>query len=95
MFKAGSGKSTLIHEIVRKVKEQFLEDCIKVCAPAGAAAINVNGSTIHSEFNLPMNANNIKPLTGTKAENFQTKKKSQIFNYRRNVHDSSPKTLAI
>lgn len=70
--KAGSGKSTLINEIVCKVKQKLGNDSIKVCAPTGAAALNINGNTIHSEFKLPMNAQNIDPLTGNKQKNLKT-----------------------
>lgn len=33
--KAGSEKSTLIQEIIRKVKERLHDNCIKVCVPTG------------------------------------------------------------
>ena len=51
--KAGTGKSTLISEIVETVRETLGHDAIIVTAPTGAAAVNINGNTIHSsEFHI-------------------------------------------
>jgi hypothetical protein len=50
--KAGTGKSTFLKYIVENTKKKFV-----VVAPTGIAAVNVNGSTIHSFFQLP-----IRPL---------------------------------
>ena len=44
---AGTGKSTFIHYIKEKLENA------KVLAPTGIAARNVEGTTIHSFFNLP------------------------------------------
>jgi ATP-dependent exoDNAse (exonuclease V) alpha subunit len=46
--KAGTGKSTFI----RFIREKF-DPGIPVLAPTGVAALNVNGQTIHSFFQLP------------------------------------------
>ena len=40
--KAGSGKSNLIHEIVKTVKTVFGENSIAVCAPTGIFFTNFN-----------------------------------------------------
>lgn len=50
--KAGSGKSTIIQSIVKKITEQLGNDAVKVVAPTGAAAVNINGQTVHSAFKL-------------------------------------------
>ena len=47
--KAGVGKSTLI----KVVKKHFDTKCVTLC-PTGITAQNVNGLTIHSFFNLPI-----------------------------------------
>lgn len=46
--KAGTGKSTFLKHLCEIVKKKFV-----VLAPTGIAAINANGSTIHSFFKLP------------------------------------------
>ncbi len=46
--KAGTGKSTFLKYLCEIVKKKFV-----VLAPTGIAAINANGSTIHSFFKLP------------------------------------------
>jgi len=45
---AGTGKSTLLREILRRRKKHYV-----VVAPTGLAALNVGGSTIHSFFKFP------------------------------------------
>jgi len=53
--KAGTGKSTLL--------KYFLEDSDKtlaVLAPTGVAALNINGTTIHSFFKFPISINEKK-----------------------------------
>lgn len=47
--KAGSGKTTMLKMIIQK----YGLDCV-VCAPTGVAAINAQGVTIHSLFQLPL-----------------------------------------
>ena len=46
--KAGTGKSTFLRYVCREVKKKHV-----VLAPTGIAAINVEGSTLHSFFKLP------------------------------------------
>ncbi|MGL5786444.1 MAG: AAA family ATPase [Bacteroidales bacterium] len=46
--KAGTGKSTFLKYICQNTKKKFV-----VLAPTGVAAINANGSTLHSFFKLP------------------------------------------
>ena len=48
--KAGSGKSFIIAHIEREARQKRIE--YQICAPTGIAALNVNGSTIHSFFKL-------------------------------------------
>ena len=49
--KAGTGKTTLLHEILKETSKQTA-----VVAPTGVAAINAGGMTIHSMFQLPISA---------------------------------------
>ena len=49
--KAGTGKTTLLHEIIKKTGKKTV-----VVAPTGVAAINAGGMTIHSTFQLPLTA---------------------------------------
>lgn len=46
--RAGTGKSTLLRHLVNRRKKRYV-----VLAPTGVAALNVNGQTIHSFFQLP------------------------------------------
>ena len=46
--KAGTGKTTFLRELRRKVPKRMI-----VVAPTGLAAINAEGVTIHSFFQLP------------------------------------------
>lgn len=46
--KAGTGKTTFLHRLQRECPKQIV-----VCAPTGVAAINAEGVTIHSLFQLP------------------------------------------
>lgn len=46
--KAGTGKSTFLKYICEKTSKKYI-----VLAPTGIAAINANGSTLHSFFKLP------------------------------------------
>jgi len=49
--KAGTGKTTLLHEIIETTSKNAI-----VVAPTGVAAINAGGMTIHSTFQLPLTA---------------------------------------
>lgn len=46
--KAGTGKTTFLRRLQRECPKQIV-----VCAPTGVAAINAEGTTIHSLFQLP------------------------------------------
>lgn len=48
--RAGTGKTTFLHNVQRMVDKQFI-----TLAPTGVAAILAGGDTIHSFFGLPMN----------------------------------------
>lgn len=58
--KAGTGKTTLLHEIIRTTHKNTV-----VVAPTGIAALNAGGVTIHSMFQLPLSGfipeNNVDP----------------------------------
>jgi ATP-dependent DNA helicase PIF1 len=45
---AGSGKSFLLKRIINNLKEQHGEDKVAVTAYTGIAAVNINGTTLHS-----------------------------------------------
>lgn len=49
--KAGTGKTTLLQSVLEKTDKNTI-----VVAPTGVAAINANGVTIHSGFQLPLTA---------------------------------------
>ena len=49
--KAGTGKTTLLREIVKRNKGK---QCVVVLAPTGVAADNAHGDTMHSFLRLPM-----------------------------------------
>lgn len=49
--KAGTGKTTLLKEIIATTHKNTV-----VVAPTGIAALNANGVTIHSMFQLPFAA---------------------------------------
>ncbi len=46
--KAGTGKTTFLHELARSTHKRFV-----ILAPTGIAALNARGVTIHSQFLLP------------------------------------------
>lgn len=48
----GTGKSTLLRRFVDENQDKK----IITCAPTGTAAVNVNGSTVHSVFSVPVPA---------------------------------------
>lgn len=57
--KAGTGKSTLLREFVRRTQKKVV-----VLAPTGIAALNIGGQTIHSFFGFParpLQRSEIKP----------------------------------
>jgi ATP-dependent DNA helicase PIF1 len=63
--KAGTGKSTLLKEFVKYCESKDI-NCV-VVAPTGIAAINVNGTTIHSMFQIDIyNPTHLKKLNPAK-----------------------------
>ncbi len=68
--KAGTGKTTFLHSVVRELKKRTV-----VAAPTGIAALNAKGVTLHSLFMLPLTP---YILSG---ENYEAgRKKYQRFN---------------
>lgn len=53
--KAGSGKSTLISYFTFRLNQMLGLSSYQLLAPTGAAAVNINGSTIHSKLLLGIN----------------------------------------
>ena len=51
---AGTGKSFLLKAISKYIDEKAPGGFIKIAAPTGSAAFQVNGSTLHSLFHLPV-----------------------------------------
>lgn len=51
--KAGTGKTTLLKEVVSRLKEE--NKMVAVTAPTGVAAHNAEGVTLHSLLRLPLN----------------------------------------
>ncbi len=49
--RAGTGKTTFLHDIVKKTTKNSI-----IVAPTGVAAINAGGVTIHSMFHFPLTA---------------------------------------
>lgn len=56
--RAGTGKSTLLNYLTANTSKQ-----VAVCAPTGVAALNVQGTTIHSLFFLPIGLIGTQRLT--------------------------------
>ena len=56
--RAGTGKSTLLNYLTANTSKQ-----VAVCAPTGVAALNVQGTTIHSLFFLPIGVIGTQRLT--------------------------------
>jgi ribosome biogenesis GTPase A len=66
----GTGKSVIINTLVTCIRKIFDDnDSVFVTAPAGAAAYNVGGSTIHREFKI-----NIRDVPGYNTLSDNTKK---------------------
>ena len=53
MGQAGTGKSY----ILRQIKDNFPEFCVRVCATTGVAAANIEGTTMHSLLGIPVDNN--------------------------------------
>lgn len=68
--------------MVYRISDKLGKDFVSISAPTGAAAVNIDGNTIHSEFKLDLNSNNTDYLTGVKCKDFEETKKNEIYNYR-------------
>lgn len=69
--KAGSGKRTLIKAITSVLAERLNSESFRLMAPAGAAAINVNGATVHSSWKLFGQIDKIEKLASESERAFQ------------------------
>ena len=47
--RAGTGKTTFLHALCQELRKPYL-----IVAPTGIAALNAQGTTLHSQFNLPL-----------------------------------------
>lgn len=78
--KAGSGKSTVLKYMTRRLAEIYGENSYLLLAPTGVAAINVNGSTIQLKLKIhPYNNSKLNPLSGTNLSDFQKELKDLKF----------------
>lgn len=73
---AGCGKTYLIHAICQTLRRMAVEnarpDPVRVMAPSGVAALNINGRTCHSAFAIPASNGPFKELsTGSRLANLQ------------------------
>ena len=77
--RAGSGKSTLIHEIKRRIINKFGENSVVLVVPTGVAAFNINGTTIHSAFSIAINNHPYIPLEGVALNKFRNRLEKVLF----------------
>lgn len=77
--KAGSGKSTVIKEIVRLIQLELGFEAVEVAAATGMAAVNVKGKTLHSLLKLPNTRNSFEPLKPDQAKHLRTELKNLKF----------------
>ena len=77
--KAGSGKSTIIKEMVKRITSIFGEDSVKVAASTGMASVNIDGLTLHYLLRLPVNYKLFSKLENQNAKKFQTDLKDLKF----------------
>lgn len=71
--KAGTGKTTLLREIINTTHKNTV-----VVAPTGIAALNANGVTIHSQFQLPFAAFIPEYITPVFSETVKFESKSTL-----------------
>ena len=66
------GKSTIVHEIVKRIDVRYKKYSVQVAitAPTGTAAASINGKTIHSLLILPMKSKEFKKLDDLSTRNF-------------------------
>lgn len=76
--RAGTGKSTLITEMKSRINAQFTNGLI-ITAFTGVAAHNVNGFTIHSIFQIPIEHKQFAALRPTPLERLQNNFKKIYF----------------
>ncbi len=81
--KAGTGKTTLIKNIVKNTHKKTL-----VVAPSGIAALNVGGVTIHSQFQIPFTTFIPERRVYQLSSNVKVESQSTI---TRNIHYSNDK----
>lgn len=67
--KAGTGKSAIIKAMCRFLDDR-LPNSYQVLAPTGAAAVNVDGKTVHNYLRLPVEGP-LRPLDGDNLRQFQ------------------------
>jgi len=73
--KAGTGKTTFLRNLKKETRKQMA-----IVAPTGVAAINANGTTMHSFFQLPFT-----PFIPTQLGRKELIDKIKMQNYRRKV----------
>ena len=66
----------MIRKIYQTVCEFLGSEAIIITAPKSAAAVNINGNTIHSKFKLPFNASAFKDLKDEALRKFQLRYKN-------------------
>ena len=76
--KAGSWKSSVIHEIVKRIINNF-GNSVKIAAFNDAVALNVDGNTLHTLLRIPVNSKAFESLEGQAAQNFQIEHKNLKF----------------
>lgn len=72
---AGCGKTYLIRAICQELRRLAAElgnpEPVRVLAPSGVAAWNINGQTIHSALGIPASNGTFVPLTGSRLATLQ------------------------
>lgn len=76
--KAGTGKSVVIRELCRMLDRVPGDRAYQVLAPTGQAAVNVDGTTIHSFLKIPAQGE-MRPLNGPALRSIQLAFKSIKF----------------
>lgn len=74
--KAGTGKTTLLKQIVRTTHKQTV-----IVAPTGIAALNAGGVTIHSFFQLPFGAFIPEFVAGSASQYVKIESKSTLLHH--------------
>ena len=68
----GTGKTTLLKKFIEESDKKII-----VCAPTGTAAVNIEGSTVHSVFGVPIPAYGAK-ISDVKKNTFRILRKADI-----------------